>query len=743
MPYGLKYQTQFDSVSDANNPTRRYTLQFLWKDYTGPISTLEGGSVSVIQKRTEDNPKSPVQGQSLDIRLINNGNTPISSFQSDDDDGVQVILTDDTSVVRFTGFLVQDDFYEPKVDCSREITLSANDSLGLLKGVILSDARVKRRFGATVRTNGPLDEILLSISDTAFYANAGDEIEVEGVTYAITSVEDGPGVISGIINYNYLIHVTPSAAGAIPETGTVVYLTGRLNLLKKNSRLAIIGACLTSTNLRLLLNIYYNLFEYTQDSTRSTFELTLLDTQVFISGETYMNCYDVLSAVLKVCNCSIFQANGQWNIVHWEEGRRHASNAIPGFIYDESLVLIGNTVFSNNFAIGPEPQLTQPIAGLTEGALRGYKFTRRQFDYKNPKYLFYNYDLQLLGSLRSTYVSGGFTYFEYNAPGFTRSFGGTASERFIRVVQDSVGTEVDRYLVVRGPNFDSTKSVGSDQIQISMGDKIKFSCSVRTNFSLPGPGTLVFAVEMTDGTNFRYVDEVPAGNGNWISTVGFNYTFGGGDNLISQHAVEIQSSQTPFQGLLTLWLPQAGVIASGRETHYKDLRLEVTQFINDSSKVIGHIHKQERPTGPKLFSDEVIPIDDSPRNTIAGTIFTDTVNNLLQDRSLFWRYPTDITGYKLGELATLEEITWRGKTRSKLEGGFSGNWQNGIPISLLTMVQTSFAPTKNYIFGLLSIDYKNNSFSGTLWELFDTNDAPFDPDHYKDFYTFTYIYSTT
>ena len=54
------------------------------------------------------------------------------------------------------------------------------------------------------------------------------------------------------------------------------------------------------------------------------------------------------------------------------------------------------------------------------------------------------------------------------------------------------------------------------------------------------------------------------------------------------------------------------------------------------------------------------------------------------------------------------------------------------------MVQTTFNPTKNYTFGLLTVDYKNNRFDGTLWELYDDNDPAFDPD-----YTFNYIYSTT
>ena len=87
MAYGLKYQTQFTSESDANNASLDYTLQFLFKDYVGSESTVLGAETSVVQRCTDDNPVSPIKGQSLDITLINkNQSLPISSFFSEDDD---------------------------------------------------------------------------------------------------------------------------------------------------------------------------------------------------------------------------------------------------------------------------------------------------------------------------------------------------------------------------------------------------------------------------------------------------------------------------------------------------------------------------------------------------------------------------------------------------------------------------------------------------------------------------------
>jgi len=739
MPYGLKYQTQFTSQSDENIPEKDYTLQFLFKNYTGNAMSVTGGDVTVVQRCTIDDPVAPVKGQSLSIQLVNYGNLPIEVFQSDDDDGVQVKLLQDGNVL-FIGYLVQDDFYETMVDFTHTITLSATDGLGLLKGVILSDAEVRRAFTASFRTNGVDTVVYMYVTNSAFYPQAGNTIEILGTSYIIDTAVNEDTTI-GIATYNWTITLT-TTTGGIAQTVDTIYLTGEINLLNRNSLLSMIAVCLAQTNLELITNIFLNLYEYRQDNTITTLEQTLIDSQLFISGETYEDCYSVLTKIMETFYCSISQSNGQWNIVHWHEARNYTNNAIPGFQYDETWTAIGTTVFNNNFFVGLSPQLTRPIAGLMKGAMRGYKFSRKTFDYVQPKYLLRNSDLLILGDLIRTYVDSGITISEYVATNWQGGVGPVYADRFIRVAVDSTGTELYRVLVVSGPHSDSTQAVASDYIEMSEGDKLKFSCSFRTNISQGGVLVIVFAVRLYDGTTTRYVDEVPAGNGTWISTVGFSYTISAGDNTDTLHTVEIESSQTPFQGMVTCFLPVVTQSPhnSSRETLYQDMRLEIIPYINDSTKINGQIHKQEQPANKKNNSDVAIFMDDAPRNSIAGCLFlpTKTPDTFwgLQDRTTYWRYPPDANGWRLGELTTLEELRWRQQTRSKLEGGFIGNYQNSV-ISLLTMVITEFNTSKNYTFGLLTIDYKRNQFSGTLWELYDTEQPELDND-----YTLTYKYST-
>ena len=742
MAYGLKYQNEFNSRSDETGLQHTYFLQFWFKDYTGQAISIFGGETSVIQRCTVDDPMAPIKGQSLDITLVNEGNNlPITAFQSEDDDGVQVRLLEGTNL-KFIGYLVQDDFYELQVDFAHTITISANDGLGLLKGVILSDAAVRRAFNMSFRTNGVDTVVYMWTEDAAFYPQVGNTIEILGISYVIVTAINETTFI-GPAEYNWTITLNTSTGG-IPQTLDIIYLTGEINLLLKNSLLSIIASCLVQTDLALVTNIFLNHCEYRQNPLVSTFEQTLINSQIFISGETYDNCYSVLEKILTAFKCTLFQANGQWNIVHWPEFRRWASNAVPGFVYDETWSAIGTTMFSNTFNIGPGNPTTWQ-SGLQNGALRGWKFSQKVFNFRQPKYLLYNYDLKILGPLIRTYISGPNTINEYEATGFLGGEGPVLAERFIRVTLDTASlAEISRKLVVRGPNSNSATAVQCQPFEVTKGDKIKFSFTMQTNVSQPGVVGIVFAVILQDGISTKYVDELPVGNGAWINSLGFSYNFPGGDNTNLQHNIEIASSQVPFSGLVYCYLASAtqAPFNTSRETWYTDIRLEYQPYIADSTKITGQIHKQLQNINKKLNNDVEVFLDDTPRNSIEGTLFLTTKTPAtaygLQDRTFVWRYPNPPSGdRRLGELNTWEELQYKRVTRSKMEGSFVGNYQAGIPVSLLTMAIMSQYPNKNYTFGLLTIDYKKNQFSGTLFEIYDVTDADLVAD-----YTLTYKYAT-
>lgn len=731
--WGLKYQTEFTSQSDDNNAEIDYTLQFLFKDYSGVVNSIIGGSTTVLQKCTVDDPFAPIKGQSLEIKLVNTGNLPITSFYSEDDDGVKVILTKTGGQTLFTGFLVQDDGHELMVDYQHELSLSANDSLGLLKGVILSDADTQRSYEVNVVTNGNLNELLVSAIQP-FYILIDDVIEVLGVTYTVTAISYTPITIGGRV-YNYTLTVTPAIAAAISQQDITMLVTGPLNLYDRNTLSSVIYSCLKSTNLDLITNIYCNILELNHVTTKSFFDQTMIDTQLFIKSDSFDDCYSVLETILYTFRCSLFQANNQWNIIRWSDMQLYANNQVPGFQYDENFVLLGTNTFNNNFYIGPSPQLTRPLAGLMDGVFRPYKFSKKTFNYTQPKYVLKNYDLQTLGPLIRQYQYASLIIKEYVAVGWLAGLGPNTIERFIRVVTDATGTEIERYLCIKGIPFDDSRSVQGTPFEGRAGDKLTYSFSVR---STNVPATVAqFALMALNGVSpNKYVQNYPVDNGAWLNTIGFAFTTTGTNN--TWNSVSIKSSGIPFNGLIYCYLANINQTpGANNETHYKDIRLQYEAYINDTTKITGHIHNDQQPNNIKNNIDKTILIDDSPRGNIQGALFLPTTTALLQNLTSIWKYTDSPTYYKLGELMTKEDIKWRSVLRSKLDGEFVGIIQDNY-CSLLTAVITDFKPTKVYTFGLLSIDYKRNRFSGTLWEISDTEN----PEVIED-YTFKYIYSTT
>lgn len=761
--WGLKYQTQYTTQSDANNAEKTHTLQFLYKEYLGTPISVTGADVTAIQKCTVDEACPQIKGSSLEIRLVNPGNIPIVSFYSEDDDGIQIKLLDENNNVLFIGFLVQDFGYELLVNFQHPITLLANDSLGLLKGVILSDAYLKIPFDVNVRTNGPLDQILISSNSTAFNPIHGQIVEVLGVEYTILLVSQVPITIGGHL-YNYTLFLTTSVASAIPATDTTIFLTGHLDLFKRNSLLAIIGACLYSTDLPLITNIYCGILETNNNPTKSAFEQILIDSQAFIQGEVFDDCYKVLEKILYAYRCTLFQANGQWNIVHWAELKMFPNGQIPGYQYDEHLIFLGGVTLNNNFNIGPTPQLTRPIFGLTEGMFRPYKFVRKQFDYVTPKYVILNYDLQKLGTLVSEYDQGGIHYSVYEFPDntWTHLYGDTAHI----VVQTNIisGAEITRYVYQNKINNGNTgytafANVQFNDIEVNQGDRFTFSINTKCASSIGGSFSVLyrfgFFLQTSTGQYYNLVDQVGPGSNElrWnelnvtpIQSVGNAQTvLAAQAQDYSYYAIQDQDYRGqvppfPKDGILKIRI-YGTTDTNGAQPNvdaiWKDVAIGIVYYVAESIRIIGQVHKDTQEPNKKANSDTTLYLDDSPKNAIKGTLCLTTTTGLIQKRTERWKYPSGTVDYRLGELNAIEELQWRSVTRSKLEGNFVGNIQNGNYMSLLCPCITTFNPTKVYVPGLLTMDYKRNQFYCTLWEITDSET----PD-VADTYTFTYIYDT-
>jgi hypothetical protein len=732
MAYGLKYQGEFTNISNVD-----YRLEIYEKDYSGIFYSLQMAGVPVVHTWNTDEPKAPVKGSSLTIKYLNKGSQPINNFFSTADDTFKVIFKKGSDVL-FVGFLVQDDFIEPMLDYTHEVTLSATDNLGLLKDIALDLSAETTTVpciaqGDIIAITSPVQN-WINLTNINFTPVVGVSFTISGHPDSAMNATFTPTQVITLSSTAFRVRVSATTGDTVAAPCTI---NSTSSIPIPNSRVTlanIVHACLIKTGLELETYVYCNLFEDTHGTNDSLFPQTYIDPETFISGDSYDNCYSVLEKILSVYGLSLFQAYGRWNIVRWSELKYGLPNA---FVYNSSFTLLGNDIMDAGWLLGFQKD-TYPENGLTKQAIRPYEYIKEKFDYNQPKYLLKNYDLQKLGTLLRQYTDGsGNLIKEYTATSWEGTISVASLERFIRVTTDSLGNELSRYIITRGAG-NQWAGICSKPIEISQGDKIGFSFSIRTTNSQPGNINATFGVMLYDGSTTRWLNNTPSStNAQWGTGFGFTFNIPSGDNSNQWHNVEMKSQQAPFSGFVYVCLANLSFNNNPvNETWIKDIRFEYTPYINDSTKIVGHIHKDKQTAIIKNNQDVEIYADDSPRNSIAGTLFTGMFNGLLQDRTANWYRDGFTEARKLGDIITGEGLQERNTSRTKLEGNFRGINQDGS-VSPLKWFNYNELPSLNFLFGNLEVDYYNDQFRCTAWELFKNGESDV-----VDDYTFTYIYDT-
>jgi hypothetical protein len=730
MAYGWKYIAEFDSIVDVP-----YTLQIWEKDYTGDTIRLNLAANPIIHKYNNDNPKEPIKASTLEINLLNEGNvTPIDTFLSNEDDTYLVYFLQGTDLL-FKGYLVQDDFSELMVDYTHEVKLLATDNLGLLKDVALDMTGIQATlpiFAATA----------VEGLDNFVYLYNIPNLVLIGTSFTITGHQDS-GVnttyttlaVTNVGTNNYKVRVSNTVANLLTPRQCTVSLNSQINL--NNNRYSIrdiVYACLNKAGLDIGFRVFCSLHEKYHRTDRSFFEQTYIDINTFRVGDGFDNCYNVLESILKRFNISLFQCLGLWHFVRWDDAKGVTLN---GYAYSPLFTYAGQVTLPTSLEFGFNED-TAPLFGLTKYFHRPLKFVSEQFDYKQPQLLLKNSDLQSLGNLLRTITIGpNEIHKEYVATDWDASYGSPPfEERFIRVVEDSLGEELDRYLVIKGvPVFDSVRIVQGVPVEVSKGDKVTFNFRVKTAFSSPELYYEIFAFALFDGTTTNYLNDTPI-KGNWLTTFGWTHFIEYGDNSDTWQNVEMKSLPIPFDGVLLVYFGMQGdALTAASETRYKDIVLTLEDFVANSKIIKGHLHKDTQELIIKNVEELNIALDDSPRNSIPGTLFAPLFKGILQVRCNDWNRIGNIGNEKLGQITTVDQLQYRSVTRYKLEGSFDGLKVGGTNISMLNTFNYTLFPTKMFVFGNLEFDYRNNIINNlTGWEVYDTEEVDI-----ADAYTFKYL----
>lgn len=758
--YGLIYKSTFDPIGAVSaNPV--FEIDILQKEYTGDVSSILCAGVPVVHTYQTDDPKAAIKGSSLKLSFINKGSLPLTSFLSNDDQFFKVRLYKSGSLL-FEGFIVQDDCSEILVDYNHEIIISANDGLGLLKGINIdkSPAYFLPVYNDPGDTYSTIAGNTVVVSATlAPNVLVGDILKIHTQIFDTTyTVVDNTGVTTLIVKETVVTSPSPITADI-----TVT----RSSLLDKVTLASIIGNCLLNTGLTLNIKVWGRIHEVTQDLTSCFLLQTLIDPQTFVTGTTttgmpgsvninltdYQSCYTILTNLLGRFKFTLFQANGVWNLVRWDDLRYYA-NIIPSYNFDSNFTYLGteNLPAAISVAANLPPAAVPgyyPTYGLLHRVSRGLEFNKETFNYKQPALLLRNGDLTLLGNLLKKYnvdvwFWGGNTYYKYDdavdaAPSgavITKSFqtwleytalwwssdvllgSSTTATYYIRVIEDSFGHEVERYIVLvmlPGEPIDSYKIEGN------AGDVFIFSFNERSTFSAPGGNSDLYVI-LTDGVTKKYLV-----NGLGWTTLPNLYAIPdliAPDNTNGWHSYSVDSSLYPLPNdghLYFVLYPirnSVNTLVAG-ETQIKDLKIDYSFNINGSTNIIGQYSQTTQTNAIKQNDSLEIFVDSSPRNSISGTLFLNAMAVNIQKRAGQWRHTYFNESEILGQLTTGDEMLWRKKTRTILEGTVYGT--SGV--SMLSVFKYDQLQNLNFVFGYVDIDYKNNNFTGTLWEMYYDGEA--------------------
>jgi hypothetical protein len=174
----------------------------------------------------------------------------------------------------------------------------------------------------------------------------------------------------------------------------------------------------------------------------------------------------------------------------------------------------------------------------------------------------------------------------------------------------------------------------------------------------------------------------------------------------------------------------------------KDIKIEFIHYINQSVRINGQYHNTEIDNLIKNNLQKDIKVDDSPRNTIAGTLFTSalttfgvSIGSIHFTRTERWHRAALDESLRLGEITTLEREEMQATPRTIIEGTID---YTDLAISPLNVALLNVLTDLNFIFGVTEFNFMMSTFRATIWEIHTTDEVLSETD-----YTFHYLYQQT
>lgn len=539
----------------------------------------------------------------------------------------------------------------------------------------------------------------------------------------------------------------------VESDGTFLYRNWTLAEL-----LSYIFAFIPDLGIDAYLNIFENSTQDRNDIDYLTFlPQTAINTKYYQDSDgTSFPLYDILNNILTDFRSGLFQENGVWNIVRWGDLRIFPNGSIPGTRY---------TGFIGSYAAIEYPQEINigrglPIYPINENQIskpfRPFQYSKESFNYEQLEFITQN-TLQIPDDAIpfSTFTIGDSRYDDYDlATYFLEWTQRNSDNSYLEIVTDTISnTETERYIVTpAGPTDDANRGIQFNAIPVTAGDSINFSLQFRTDN--PGPDAwnfyIRFALVLPNDTV-----RVLQGSGTWSTAfdcIDFDtgsYLFVAGDTTTTDYQqwnlADVATIQAPVpnDGILVIQVngTNTPLALEHPTTKWNEIQITIDPRVNGLAT--GHIHKNSQV--PEIRNNEQFEVthDDTLRNSIKGTLFTNAVTDFCSEtgiggvyftRTLSWHRQDVTEERKLGDLNTFIDLFNQRIVRQIVEGDFFGFTE----LSMLSIINFTFAPNKKFIFGIATFNFMSCIWNGTLYELFDAEEEDGDLDNT---YVFNYIYN--
>jgi hypothetical protein len=519
------------------------------------------------------------------------------------------------------------------------------------------------------------------------------------------------------------------------------------------------------------LNIFENSTEDRDDTSTQTFlPQTAFSTKYYINSDgTAQSLYDILNNFLIDFRCCLRQTNGVWQIMRWGDIRIFSDSTMPGTLYNnsgESEIFFPETISILSATPFPLPGQRYPInENQLSRILRPYQFAKETFNYQQPPLIPQaNLQIQAGAVPFSTTTIGDFRYDDYTLATYIPLWiQRNGDNSYLEVKTDISVTpenEVERYIVTPADTTNH-KGVQFPPIPVSKNDTFDFSLQFRTDTDsgddlffrcrflivYPGgtvqaldgntfPGTLFWTISFpvadwdTGGT--IYV-EVPNGDDSSQYTLWSLSSFLDADHKLPPF---------PGDGILLIQVDGCNASTGSQQTTFwNEIVLNVNTFINTNTIITAQFHNNSQDEAIRQNLQYDVTMDDSPKNTITGTLFTNALTDFQADignvyftKTSAWHRQGVTESRRLGDLNTFNDLFIQRKTRTIVEGDFHG--LHDVNLMSLINLPDKF-PGKKFIFGTARFDYYECIWTATLYELFEDGEVDGDLDNT---YLFNYIY---